>query len=271
MTTTTTTTSQQQQIKIMSWNILANCWVKPEWFLGVDLKLLDSTFRLQLNVSTIETSGADIVFLQEVDETSEKILLVELDKIGYHVSKMSKNPTSFSPVANGTAIAIKKSLMYMSHCLIKCITFVDMGSIILKIGDINFINVHLDWQSQGGDKQLAAVLDYINQQRAARDGQEYVVIGDWNVDTTDLPSLLKNYIQNCDIIDCQDHKVSCFSATNKSMYLDHAVAFGIKSDTSYKSVTALPLDKQFESCCTVSSCLGLCGSDHLPIMFSLLL
>jgi endonuclease/exonuclease/phosphatase family metal-dependent hydrolase len=53
--------------KAATWNVLANAYLKPEWYPGVALDLLDPARRVQAVARHAAALGADILCLQEVE------------------------------------------------------------------------------------------------------------------------------------------------------------------------------------------------------------
>lgn len=95
---------------LMSWNILAPCWVKEDWYPSLFHLANDHKRRIELIFENIISLNCEIVFLQE---TQQNLLNLFEEKLGdkYSLEYSPNNPTS-SSISNGLLTLIKKDWQY---------------------------------------------------------------------------------------------------------------------------------------------------------------
>ena len=74
-------TKANRRVSLISWNVLANCYIFPESYRYVDRKLLSWSHRRDKIKQILRSRGADIVCLQEVDRPDD--VAQDLYNIGY--------------------------------------------------------------------------------------------------------------------------------------------------------------------------------------------
>jgi endonuclease/exonuclease/phosphatase (EEP) superfamily protein YafD len=68
---------------LATWNVLCDAYVKPEWYAGVPLHLLDPDARLEAVVRRALALEVDVLCLQEVDARCAEALSSRLGAVGY--------------------------------------------------------------------------------------------------------------------------------------------------------------------------------------------
>jgi endonuclease/exonuclease/phosphatase family metal-dependent hydrolase len=135
-------------LSLLSWNILAPCWVLKEWYPSLYDLADDDQTRLKLIVAHIHSLGHDIVIIQEAQE-DRLYLFKEILGDDYFFEFISNNPTS-SLKANGLLTLIRKNYLYASEIKIT------NGILDLQRGDaiqiitipsknLHLLNLHLDY------------------------------------------------------------------------------------------------------------------------------
>ena len=143
--------SPQHDLSLMSWNILAPCWVAKEWYPVLYDLAADHPTRLSTIISHILSLHCDVVFLQEVQDT----ILVQLEeklRHRYTFQFIANNPTTSSE-PNGLLTMIRKDWKYASEAkIIEGILDPQEGEAIQIIQipskRIHLVNVHLHWVHQ---------------------------------------------------------------------------------------------------------------------------
>ena len=264
-------------ISVMSFNLLARCWVKPEWFPGVDVKTLVWEARVALNLKTITDAAPDVVCMQEVDEHSYPILKEKLAKAGYHLTDLAANHPSSAAVKNGTATAY--SAKRWSQQPDTSMLIGGMGTSILNLpGFPLIVNIHLDRLNDGGAEQLEALWKVLG----AHKRKECVVVGDTNVKQEDVVKLMPGkVIAPNGSMAITPNGSMCFAATQPAMVLDRLIAIGAtvapvpEGDQKWRDEQwaasqiecPAPVEKHAFRALALSSVLARYGSDHMPIQF----
>jgi len=143
------TLTSSHDLSLLSWNILAPCYVFKEWYPSqYDLAADDQT-RLKLIIPHIRSLSFDIVIIQEAQE-DQLYLFKELLGDDYFFEYISNNPTPVSK-ANGLLTLIRKNYSYASEIKITNeILDLKRGDAIqiITIPSKNFhlLNLHLDYQ-----------------------------------------------------------------------------------------------------------------------------
>jgi mRNA deadenylase 3'-5' endonuclease subunit Ccr4 len=75
-----------------TYNVLASAYIKPDWYPGVPRELLDPAWRVPALVGHVEGLGADLLCLQEVEESVVAALALQLEPLGYGWHYQQKGP-----------------------------------------------------------------------------------------------------------------------------------------------------------------------------------
>jgi mRNA deadenylase 3'-5' endonuclease subunit Ccr4 len=180
-------------IRIISWNVLADAYIKDEHYPHSPAELLERGARRTVVGDRLLALAdkADILCLQEVDTAQfalaeEKLITTEAGSgsgthFGRHFKKRGKG--------EGCAIFIRKTITNHNEPEWKELVFTDHSSHIALGATLNFIDVtivctHLKWEPDGTPKeehrgrvQLAEVLD-------AWPSGARIICGDFNAEPT---------------------------------------------------------------------------------------
>ena len=144
------TSTTSQDLSLLSWNILAPCWIYKEWYPTPALYDLaaDEQARLKLIIDHISSLRHDIVMLQEAQE--DRLFLFK-EKLGddYFFEFAPNNPTP-SPKANGLLTLVRKDYAYASEIkIINGILDLERGDAIQIIEipskSLHLLNLHIDF------------------------------------------------------------------------------------------------------------------------------
>ena len=135
-------------LSLMSWNILAPCWVEKEWYPFLYQVASDHDTRLSSIVSHISSGGHDVIILQEVQEDTFARLEEKLGQ-NYIYEFAPNNPTA-SSLANGLLTLIRKDWVHASEVqIINGILDSKEGEAIqivtIPSKNIYLVNLHLHW------------------------------------------------------------------------------------------------------------------------------
>src|SRR5262245_43709913 len=130
---------------LMSWNVLADAYIRPEFYPGVPPALLQSGARTQAIAGLVEASVADVVCLQEV----EPAVLRALSRRYVHHAKKRGKPDSCAIAARRRVIIEEaRSFAYADGAPDRD----DSGHValvaILSVGNqrLQLVTTHLRWE-----------------------------------------------------------------------------------------------------------------------------
>ncbi|CAF4881441.1 unnamed protein product [Rotaria sp. Silwood1] len=137
-------------LSLMSWNILAPCWVDKEWYPSVYDLAADHETRIKTIASTISVHNWDVIMIQEAQEDMIPLFQEELGN-DYLADFAQNNPTSCS-MANGLLTLIHKDWKYAKEAqIINGILDRIQGDAIqivhIPSKNIHLVNLHLDYIS----------------------------------------------------------------------------------------------------------------------------
>jgi mRNA deadenylase 3'-5' endonuclease subunit Ccr4 len=172
---------------VVSYNVLADAYVKPSWYPGVPPELLAQEYRLPALTRHLERLGADVFCLQEVEADVYWPLEGRLAALGYeghHVCKGGNKPDGCSTLVRKTAGAVRavRPLRYADgsgHVAL----LVVLGHDGLLVG---IANTHLKWDPPGTPRAAQRGYGQITEFLQERDRVEprcddWIVCGDFNV------------------------------------------------------------------------------------------
>eukprot|EP00741_Cyanophora_paradoxa_P007707 tig00001187_g7456.t1 len=99
-----------RNVSVLVHNVLANCWVTPEWYEGVDAALLDPARRRHIVMDRIAAYDADIVCLQEVERGELQYLLERFrteERPLYFATSLAYNSPTAAGVDNGCVVLLR--------------------------------------------------------------------------------------------------------------------------------------------------------------------
>ncbi|CAF1140358.1 unnamed protein product [Adineta ricciae] len=149
--------SSPHDLSLLSWNILAPCWVPREWYPSTYDLAADERTRLPLIVDHIRSLNRDIVMLQEAQEDQLDLFKQKLSDI-YSFEFISNNPTA-SNKANGLLTLIRKEYSYAPEVkIISGILDLERGDAIqiITISSKNLVllNLHLDYHHRAEQSRM---------------------------------------------------------------------------------------------------------------------
>ena len=135
-------------LSLMSWNILAPCWVEKQWYPSLYELADDYQTRINIIIEKIILLNCDIVFIQEAQENLIDLFKEKLNE-NYLFEFASNNPFH-STFSNGLLTLIKKNWIYSKETkIINGILDQEKGDAIqiIHIPSINIylLNLHLDY------------------------------------------------------------------------------------------------------------------------------
>ena len=148
-------------IRVVSWNVLADAYLRDEYFPNTPAEILERGPRRKAVVDRLEKLGAvEVLCLQEVDGQLFALAQERLkDSTGHHFKKRGKG--------EGCAIFVRHALTqepkFKEHAFTDLSGHVALG---VSFADVTIVTTHLKWAPDGtapgehpGRGQLAEVLD----------------------------------------------------------------------------------------------------------------
>ncbi len=189
------------ELLLCSYNILADVYIKAEWYPRVDLALLGRERRRAAVLERVAGLGADLLCLQEVERDAFTDLQRRLGALGYegHYARKGRGKAEgCAAFARGPAISVRSAevVRYADGEKGK-----DTGCVAqlldLQVGPAGpallVANTHLRWDPPGtapaqrvGRRQLLQLVDEIVRRAEAEAGpRELVACGDFNMQPDD--------------------------------------------------------------------------------------
>ncbi|CAF0861439.1 unnamed protein product [Rotaria sp. Silwood1] len=133
---------------LLSWNILAPCWVNQDWYPTLFEIAVNHRERINKIANRILSLEHDIVLIQEAQEDTVQLLRKKLDE--HYVFHSAWNHPTAASVRNGLLTLIRKDWKYASTArMIHSILDLDKGEAIQIITipskNIHIVNLHLDY------------------------------------------------------------------------------------------------------------------------------
>jgi len=140
-------TEQKIDLSLMSWNILAPCWVHKDWYPSSYELASNYRTRITTILSKISSCNCDVVMIQEAQEDMISLYKEKLNE-NYIFEFAPNNPTAAS-IANGLLTLIHKDWKYAKETkIINGILDPEKGEAIQIINipsqNIYLVNLHLD-------------------------------------------------------------------------------------------------------------------------------
>lgn len=135
-------------LSLMSWNILAPCWVKKEWYPSSYDLASDFSGRFNKIISRINSLNANIIMIQEAQEDYLYLFKEKLNE--NYLFEYTKNNPSQSLHSNGLLTLIEKKWIYSNKIkiyngILDSIKGEAIQLIHIPSHDLYFINIHLDY------------------------------------------------------------------------------------------------------------------------------
>jgi mRNA deadenylase 3'-5' endonuclease subunit Ccr4 len=154
---------KMNQITVTSNNILANSYVKPEWFTRTESKYLDWNFRKQLLADKLKELQSDIICLQEVEQDAFDFLvkvLASYKYIGIYKSKINK-PDGCACFYRSDKLNLEGVTVHYYNDKTNGETNSGHLAIITKfkfdIGIVGVINTHLKWDKNKENNHIGLI------------------------------------------------------------------------------------------------------------------
>lgn len=171
-----------RDIRVVSWNVLADAYVRPAYFPHTPPRLLQPGQRIEGIAARIEALAPDVLCLQEVEPALFGVLMARLGMAGHFAQKASK--------PDGCAVFVRAPLEIGE---VREVRFTDgSGSLglVVHVSDpgsqaaLVVANTHLKWDPPGtplerqlGPRQIREILAALGE---PGDTQVHVVCGDFN-------------------------------------------------------------------------------------------
>ena len=172
-------------LSLLSWNILAPCWVLKQWYPSLYDLAADEEPRLALIIEHIRSLRRDIVFIQEAQEDRLGLFREKLGE-DYLLEFAPNNPTS-NPKANGLLTLIRKPYAHASEIKITSgLLDVQQGDAIqivtIPSKNLHLLNLHLDWDHRVVQSKMiqARCHDLVGAEHSAS-----LMAGDFNAELKD--------------------------------------------------------------------------------------
>lgn len=157
-------------MRIATWNILADPYIRPAYYPGVDPVHLEPAARLSRVVACAVADQADILCLQEVTPAAFEALRAALpDRAAAYQPKARGKP-------DGLALFVRGSVQHLPAVVFDAGTGGQVAQ-LARVAGLRVVNVHFQFDPPGHDagvrqgRQLFAAL---------ADGEPTVVCGDFN-------------------------------------------------------------------------------------------
>ena len=182
-------------LSLMSWNILAPCWVRKEWYPSLYETASDHETRLSSIVSHISSGGHDMIILQVQGTMFARLK----EKLGSHyIYEFAPNNPTASSLENGLATLIRKDWVHASEVqMINGILDSKEGEAIQIVSipskNMHLVNLHLHWIQRLSQAKMV--------QKRCNDllGGEHkitVMAGDLNAETEECNLFQWTYLQD---------------------------------------------------------------------------
>lgn len=176
---------------VITYNVLANAYLKPEWYAGVPPQVLEVTHRRSALLATVDAMDADIICLQEVEPEVYSAFETHLNAAGYvgrYAQKGRQRP-------DGSATFVRRSRFEIQHT--EALYYSDgahkggdSGHVALVLhldserGRVGVGNTHLRWdppsepeETRWAIAEMSALLARVGREP----DREWVLCGDFNV------------------------------------------------------------------------------------------
>jgi endonuclease/exonuclease/phosphatase family metal-dependent hydrolase len=242
-------------MKILSWNILAEEWIKSSYYTKINKHILFNRFaRFQRIVSILQNSKADIILLQEVMPSEYEMLKYHFNN-NYIISPLAliqwkdedKNEDGKKGTSGNMTLLSRNQKKFQTNFQdIKHYTF-DFG-LYTELREIGICNIHLDDLSkQTRIKQIKMLEDEILYRK-----NQFILGGDFNEEYQENSYIyhLNEFIVHN--IDCPTYYI------DKKMNIDNIMTRGFIAENNKQECFQYPISMQ-------EGMLEY-GSDHLPII-----
>jgi mRNA deadenylase 3'-5' endonuclease subunit Ccr4 len=190
-------------LTVISYNILADSYIRPSHYPGVPAPVLAAEHRLPLLVRRMREHAADVMCLQEVEPHAFDLIKTELASLGYasHFAQKRSKPEGCATLVRQEAPTIGMHTLYFRD---NRGNEKESGHVALLLivrgpyGKIGIANTHFKWDPPGtplaeqrGLRQASELLAYLGSVESP--DTPWIVCGDFNVvSDSSLVTLFKN-------------------------------------------------------------------------------
>ncbi len=160
-------------LRVVSWNVLADAYVKPEWFPNSEVRHLDPAWRRPALLDRFVSANADVLCLQEIEPDlfeAAKARLVAYE--GRYLAKVGR--------PDGVAIFVKGKASSYREILYRDGT--GHGALAAIVDGIGIATTHLKWQKPevpAAERLSVAELTHVLD-AFVREGESWIITGDLN-------------------------------------------------------------------------------------------
>lgn len=262
-----TSNTNSNNIKVMSFNVLAQVWIDDPLKNITKSKYLDKFYRVKKQVETIKDVNPDILFLQEVTPSTLNKYLDQLPN--YFVppcfARMSWIPHNDYHAINGNAIMWKKDLFKTYKCQTVVLdqkhgNRISVVTATLKENNksIKLICCHFTW----GNPDIAAEqFRNIFRHNIMTKTVDYgIIAGDFNMGNNDIKTYpIINDIKKYGFSDPINGKRTHPFMEDLHSSISHILPRGFKNIKNIK----------IGHSSNIEECLRIYGSDHFPVSLTL--
>jgi endonuclease/exonuclease/phosphatase family metal-dependent hydrolase len=239
-------------MKILSWNILADEFIKERYYPMIPPELLLKRQHRQKQILTLlKHIQTDVMLLQEVMPAEYKLLVAAFKKT-HHILRGKYITWQQKPSHSGNVTLLSKELFTLSA---KPITDLKFGLIVqceYQSQPLLLINIHLDDVSQ--PKRLSQLEELVP---LIQTHEKIIMGGDFNDNyNTDKPSAVYKLIKNSGL-KIFNHKPTYY--VGRPLCIDHILTKGLL----FKNKTAQVVN-DFKA--DIVQEYNVYGSDHLPVI-----
>jgi mRNA deadenylase 3'-5' endonuclease subunit Ccr4 len=170
---------------LATWNILANAYIRPEYYPRTPAQILDPMWRIPAVVRRAKEIDADVLCLQEVEAEVLAPLENELGGVGYlgrYARKGGHRPDGCATFVRRFKLVADRRVVFAGGSgHVAQLVYLELEGQRLMV-----LNTHLKWdppdtprERQWSYRQIVECLDLLRSERGSTDGQ--IVCGDFNV------------------------------------------------------------------------------------------
>ena len=155
-------------MRIATYNVLATCYIKPEYYPEIDPAYLDPGLRRERQIARIRSLDADLICLQEVEQDLWDQLLVR-GLEGRFLCKQGR--------LDGCATLVRVASGALAWREVRLTCAPPQVALVAEWGGMTVINTHLKWAPPGDDlpvRQVEELLELLG------DATEILICGDLN-------------------------------------------------------------------------------------------
>jgi len=240
-------------MKVLSWNILANEYIKKKYYPDVKEELLNREDRFKIISDNLEIISADIILLQEV-MTEEHNKLKEIFDDKYYISPLIPILwKGYKPGESGNVTMLKRTRI--NNIKYKALDSMNYIKCRYKNKKLYIINIHLDDSSDV--RRLEQVENII---KKVKKSDKVVIGGDCNEEYKKSSGIYKVFEENNFNISITDFTYFI----EKQMKIDNIFYKGFKLKES--RVNNICGKRSVKN---INCQLENYGSDHFPILVKL--